>query len=139
MSKLAAKVAEAQNLLANGALPAAVQLLMKVAAAETTAAGRFRGQLAVARLCLQAEQILIARSALDGLDRLVEAHRLWEWEPDLCVEFYSSLYTVHRALNAATAANGLEIPLEARTRETAIFDRLCQLDASAALKFTFAG
>ena len=136
VNKLAAKVTEAQGLVAAGALPDAVKLLMKAAAAATSPADRFRGKLAIAQICIQGEQMLIARSALEGLDRLVEQHRLWEWEPDLCGEFYSALYAAHRGMNAAM---GMELTPEARARETAVFERLCQLDAAAALKFTFGG
>jgi type VI secretion system protein VasJ len=135
VNKLDAKINEARNLVVNGALPDAVQLLMKAAAAAQTPADRFRSKLAVAQICLQGEQVLIARAALDGLDRLVEQHRLWEWEPELCSQFYSALYAAHRGVNV----NMGEVSPEARARETAVFERLCQLDAAAALKFTLGG
>jgi type VI secretion system protein VasJ len=136
VSKLDAKIAEAKALVANGALPDAVKLLMKAALAADKPADRFRSKLAIAQICIQAEQVLIARSALEGLDRLVEQHRLWEWEPALCSDFYSALYAAHRGMNAAL---GMEVPVEARARETAVFERLCQVDAAAALKFTLGG
>jgi hypothetical protein len=111
-------------------------MVMKAAASAQTPAERFRGKLAVAQLCLLGEQILVARAALDGLDKLVEQHRLWEWEPDLCTQFYAALYQAHRGMNAAY---GVDAPPELRAKETAAFERLCQLDAGAALKFTMGG
>jgi type VI secretion system protein VasJ len=133
VSPLEAKIDQAKSLAANGALPDAVQLLLKAPGEVRMPVDRFRGKLAVAQVCLQAEQVLIARSALDGLDRLVEQHRLWEWDPELCSQFYQALYAAHRGMNVAT---GMETLPEARARELAIFERLCQLDARAALKFT---
>ena len=115
--------------------PTPSQLLLKATGDARTPADRFRGKLAVAQVCLQAEQTLIARAALEGLDRLVEQHRLWEWEPVLCSQFYQALYAAHRGMNTAMG----EAPPELRAREMAVFERLCQLDASAALKFTLGG
>jgi type VI secretion system protein VasJ len=134
VSPIESKLNEARALLAGGgALPDAVQLVMKAAAGAQTPLDRLRGKLAVAQICIQGEQFWVARAQLDGLDRMVEQHRLWEWEPALCVEFYSAFYIAQRAMNAAL---GGEAPPEARARENAAFERLCQLDAGAALKFT---
>lgn len=131
------KLQEARQMVANGALPDAITLIMKAAAgAQSSPAERFKGKLAVAQICLEGQQFLVARAQLDGLDRLVEGHRLWEWEPDLCVQFYAALYQAHRGLNSAY---GAEVTPEARAKETAAFERLCQLDAGAALKFTLGG
>ncbi|APR81423.1 Hypothetical protein A7982_06772 [Minicystis rosea] len=124
-------------MVVNGALPDAIQLVMKAAAAAQTPADRFRGKLAVAQLCNQGEQFMVARAALEGLDRHVEQHRLWEWEPEMCVQFYAALYQAHRGINSAY---GAEPPTqEARAKEMVAFERLCQLDPSAALKFTMGG
>ena len=136
VNKLDAKINEAKALVTNGALPDAVQLLVKAVAAAQTPVDRFRARLAVAQICVQAEQLLIARSALEGLDKLAEQHRLWEWDPDLSAQFYSALYAAHRGMNAAL---GMEVPPEARAREISVFERLCQLDAGAALKFMLGG
>lgn len=132
-SVIDAKLEEARLMVANGALPDAVQLVMKAAATAQSPAERLRGKLAIAQVCLAGEQFLVARSALEGLDKLVEQHRLWEWEPDLCAQFYAALYQAHRAMNAAY---GMEVPPDLRAKETAAFERLCQLDAGAALRFT---
>jgi hypothetical protein len=134
VSSVEAKMNEARALVANGgALPDAIQLVIKAGAGAQTPADRLRAKLAVAQLCNEFQQFLVARSALEGLDRVVEQHRLWEWEPALCVDFYAALYQAHRGLNAAY---GMEVPPDLRAKETAAFDRLCQLDPGAALKFT---
>ena len=136
VNKVEAKVNEARTMVANGALPDAVQLLVKIAATALTPVDRFRARLGVAQVCIQGEQWLIARSALDGLDKLVEQHRLAEWAPDLCAEVYAALYQAHRGANAPM---GMDAPPELRARETLAFERLCQLDAGAALKLMMGG
>lgn len=133
VSPLEAKMTEARAMVANGALPDAVALVVKASAAAQTPVERLRGKLAVAQLCLQGEQFLVARAQLEGLDKMVERHRLWEWEPVLCAQFYEALYLAHRGMNVAL---GMDVPPELRAKETLAFERLCQLDPGAALKFT---
>ncbi|HVY44363.1 MAG TPA: type VI secretion system domain-containing protein, partial [Minicystis sp.] len=128
---LDAPLAEAKTLAASGKLPDAIELVAKAAAAAPSGADRFRGRLAVAKLCLQAGQFAIARAQLEGLVWLTEQHKLAEWEPGLCAELYSALYAAHRGIN-----RGEEVAPEARAREALAFERLCQLDAGAALKLS---
>ena len=128
-SPLDKAVAEAKNLLANDQLPEGLTLVHKALGSVTKPVDRFRGRLEIAKLCLAAGQIGIARAQLDGLDKQAAHHRLSEWEPALCTDLYSALFAAHRGMNQ------MEEPTpEARARETAAFERLCQLDAGAALK-----
>jgi type VI secretion system protein VasJ len=120
---------EARALAGGGQLPEAIDIISKAANMAPSGADRFRGRLAVAKMCLQAEQFAVARAQLEGLAALVEHHRLADWEPDLCAEVYSALYAAHRGQN-----RGDEVAPEARMREAAAFERLCQLDAGAAIK-----
>ena len=129
-STLDKPLAEARGLIANGDLPGAVQVVAKAVASAPTPVEKFKGRLALAKLCLQAEQYGIARAQLEGLERLVEQHRLVEWEPDLCADLYGSLYAAHRG------ANQMGAEPDVQARENAAFERLCQLDAGAALKLT---
>jgi type VI secretion system protein VasJ len=122
-------IAEARGLAAGGKLDEAIALLGKAAASAPSPADRFRGRLAQAKLCLQAEQFAVARAQLEGLDRIAAAHRLTDWEPELCAEMYSALYAANRGIN-----RGQEVLPEARAREEEAFAKLCELDAAAALK-----
>jgi type VI secretion system protein VasJ len=122
-------IGEARGLAASGKLDEAIALLGKAAAGAPSPAERFRGRLAQAKLCLQAEQFAVARAQLEGLDKIAGAHRLTEWEPELCAEMYSALYEANRGMN-----RGQEVLPEARAREEDAFAKLCQLDPAAALK-----
>ena len=122
---------EARALAASGKLDEAVAVVTKAAATAPSQSERFRGRLALAKLCLDAEQFAVARAQLEGLDKVAEQYRLAEWEPALCADLYAALYRAHRGLN-----RGEEVPADARQREAAAFDKLCQLDAAAALKLS---
>ncbi|NUP96451.1 MAG: hypothetical protein HUU28_09830 [Planctomycetaceae bacterium] len=76
----------------------------------------------------------IARAQLEELERIAEQHQLAGWQPDLCAELYGALYSCHRALN-----QGYEVAPEARLKEQSAFERLCQLDAAAALRISMGG
>jgi type VI secretion system protein VasJ len=120
---------EAKNLAANGQLPEAMAAIAKVLPATPKPSDRFRGQLEMAKLCLQAGQFAIARAQLEGLDRQAERHHLAEWEPALAADLYGALFSAHRGMSSME-----EVTPEARARQTAVFERLCQLDAGAALR-----
>jgi type VI secretion system protein VasJ len=122
-------IGEARALFANGSLPEALTVLRKAAAVAATPVDRFRGKLAAGKLCLQAQQFAVARAQLDGLDRMVEEHKLEQWDPDLCADLYAALYAAHRGAN-----QGYEVTPEMRARELAAFDKLCQLDPGEAIK-----
>jgi type VI secretion system protein VasJ len=130
-SVLDAPIAEARTLAASGKLSEAIDVVAKASAAAPSGADRFRGRLAVAKLCLQSGQFAVARAQLEGLVGLVEQHRLSDWEPELCADLYGALYASHRGLN-----KGDEVLPEARAREAAAFERLCQFDPGAALKLS---
>src|SRR5262249_52947064 len=112
-------------------LPGAFAILHKAAKAAQAPADRFRARLAIAKMSLQVGQMGIAKAQLEGLERTAAYHHLSEWQPDLCADLYSALFQVHRAQNAAF---GMEVPAEARAKETSAFEKLCELDSSAALK-----
>jgi type VI secretion system protein VasJ len=133
ISPLDAAIREARGLLGSAKLPEAIAVLAKASAGAPSLAQRFRGKLAMAELCIQAEQFAIARAQLEGLERVAEQYRLAEWDPELCAALYSALYVAQRSANRLL---GHEVTPEAVQREIAIFDRLCQFDAAAAVKLT---
>lgn len=130
---LAMPIAQARGMVAAGNLADALALLATATTGVSSSADRFRGRLASAQVCLEAHQYAIARAQLEGLDRLLEYHRLAEWDPGLGSQFYAALYAAHRGVNLAM---GGEVPPEARAKEQAAFERLCQLDPGTALKLT---
>ena len=130
-SSLDKPLAEARGLIANGQLPEAVSVVAKAVASAPTPLDKFKGKLALAKLCLEAQQFGIARAQLEGLERLVELHRLIEWEPALCADLYGSLFLAHRGAN-----ENVGVSPEVQARENAAFERLCQLDPASALKLT---
>src|SRR5262249_27926872 len=122
-------LAQARELLAAGSVPEAVAIIAKVLPTATRPSDRFRIPLEIAKLCLEGGQTAIARPQLDGLDRVAERHRLEEWDPALCADLYAALYAAHRAM-----AQVEELTPEQRARLSAAFERLCLLDAEAALR-----
>ncbi|NUQ74145.1 MAG: type VI secretion system domain-containing protein, partial [Polyangiaceae bacterium] len=120
---------EARALLAEERLADALALLAKAAQAAPSPSDKFKVTLASAQLCIQVQQFMVARAQLEGLEKMAEQHRLADWDPPLCAELYASLYTAHRAISQ------FEEPTpEGRARMSAIFERLCQLDAGAAVR-----
>lgn len=112
-------------------IPAAFAILHKAARSAQAPSDRFRARLSIAKISLQVGQMNIARAQLEALERTASYHHLAEWQPDLCAELYAALYQVLRASNAAF---GMEIPPDLRAKENAAFEKLCELDSSAALK-----
>ena len=126
-------IREAQEKLGGDApdLPGAFAILHKAAKSASAPADKFKARLALAKIALQVNQIGIAKAQLEGLERTAAYHHLAEWQPDVCAELYGALFQVHRAQNAAF---GMDVPPEARAKESGAFEKLCELDASAALK-----
>ncbi|HSN99973.1 MAG TPA: type VI secretion system domain-containing protein, partial [Candidatus Nanopelagicales bacterium] len=120
---------EARKLLASEQPVDALAVLAKAAMTAPTPLDRVRTKLALAQMCLDLQQIAIARAQLEELERVAEQHRLIDWQPEMCAELYAGLYSCLRVMN-----QGYEVPPEAREREQRAFERLCQLDASAAFK-----
>jgi type VI secretion system protein VasJ len=133
-SYLDAPLKEATSLAGGGNLPGALDVLTKATSQAPSPSDRFKCKLAAAKLCLQAEQYAIARAQLDGLEKLVDKYDLIEWDPGLCAELYLALYTAHRGTNIQLVQSGEAIPDDVRARERIAFERLCQLDAGAAVK-----
>jgi type VI secretion system protein VasJ len=128
-SPLDQPIEEARALADNGQLPEAVARISKALGAAAKPVDRFRGRLEIAKLCLGGGQAAIACAQLDGLERLAERHHLDEWEPALSAELYAALYTAYRVMSQVE-----ELTPEGRARLRSAFERLCQLDAEAALR-----
>ncbi len=137
---------EARDLAVKGELGKALGVIAGAAAGAPTPAERFRGQLAMAQLCLGAGKYAIARSQLEGLTRQIEEHQLTSWDPTLCGEVYAALFSSIKGMNdalrpkgeegaaAALADDGPLVPREEEAAERAAFQALCRLAPAVALK-----
>ncbi len=130
-SPLDEPLAEARGLAVKGQLGEAITVISKAAAAAPSPADRFRGQLALAQLCLQSGKFDVARAQLDGLTEVIRRHDLTAWQPELCAEVFAGLYAAHSALNEG---EGEDVPADRLAAQQAAFEQLCQLDPAAALK-----
>ena len=128
-----ASVAAGRAFLEQGSLVDGLALLTKAAGVQYLPVDRFRLRLARAELCLQAEQFVVARAQLVALDELVQRHHLVDWDAGLAASFYAALFRAHRGANILA---GGDAPPEARAREIAAFEKLCELDPSAAIQLT---
>ncbi|KHO64928.1 type VI secretion system protein TssA [Pseudomonas flexibilis] len=111
---------QAQTLLHDQGLRAAVQWLRT---GQQTARGlreQAYWELAQARLCRQAGRHELARALLEALDQDLRTHGLEHWEPELAL-------AITRQLHGCYEQQGL------RERKEELYRRLCRLDLDAAL------
>lgn len=104
-----------------GLLPG-VQFLQKQILQASSGARRFEVQLRLVELLLASERSDIAMPIVEQLLGAIEAHRLVEWQPELCQ------HALRLAVQAARAAE-----LDAAQR-TALFGRMCQLSPADAVQ-----
>ena len=88
---------------------------------------RFRAQLALASFCLDMNRLSLAASLLEGLEQVIDAYRLEEWEPGLAARTFADLYACMQKLKPKPTPDDAQ-------RSAQIFARLCRLDPAAALK-----
>ncbi len=120
----------AQKLLQKGDLPGAIKLMREGGEKDRSAKERFLRQLYLADLCMKGKRASIARPILENLDHSIEQHGLAEWEPDLALTAWSSLYACYMAMSAKAAAGDKA----ANVKNTGdIFEKICRIDAAYAL------
>lgn len=123
--ELKARFEEAKELVSGGKVAEGLGLAMQLARRGADARARFRARLETAQLALKGGKPELARPLLDGLVAEAEAHRLDEWEPELCSKLYAALL---KARTAAPRREGQSLGDED------LFDRLCRLDLTAAVR-----
>jgi type VI secretion system protein VasJ len=121
-----AAIAEAKGLMGKSQAAEAIALLAGHVAAAKTGQSRFRLRLALAKLCLQGQQVGLAKALFEALDKEAQEHSLGEWEPGLAAECLEGLITCVRTL----AKGGKPLPPDSGT----LYDRLCRIDPAAALR-----
>lgn len=120
---------EAKTLAGRGRLAEAAGLVQQGMAGRTQARERFRARLALAEICLEANQPSGAAALLEALDQEITGYHLEEWEPDLAFTVLKNLYLCEKKLGQKGGRDA---------RETAqqmdrLYARLCRLDLPAAL------
>ncbi len=116
------RLAEAQALVAAGHHAEGLAIAVQLARRGSDTRERFQSSLDVADLAMNAGAHDVARPILEALVPLVERHDLETWDPSLCAKLYSGLYAC--------------LPADAEARPK-IFETLCRLDPSAALRARF--
>ncbi|MCW5833035.1 MAG: type VI secretion system protein TssA [Labilithrix sp.] len=116
---LAARFAEARDLVAAGRHAEGLAIAVQLARRGSDTRERFRSSLDVARLAMNAGAHEVARPILEGLVAIAAAHALETWDPSLCARLYAGLYRC--------------LPADAPDRAK-VFEVLCRLDPGAALR-----
>lgn len=111
----------ARDLIRQGQLPQAIQLLMRDAAQQPSGRARFQRRLQVAQLCVGAGQNKVAHPVLEELVKEIEQRKLEEWEASEMLS--PPLALLIQCLDPGSG-NG--------ARET-LFAKLCRIDPTAAM------
>lgn len=117
--ELAARFADARNLVASGRHAEGLAFAMKLARRGADPRDRFRSSLDVARLASQVGANDVARPILESLVADATAHDLERWEPALAARLSAGLYRC--------------LPPDAPERAKA-FETLCRIDPGLALR-----
>lgn len=120
---------DARRLASSGRLQEAIKLMQEGLARTGDQRGQFLWRLALAKMCLDAGQPLLAAPQLEDLERLIQTHNLEMWEPQLCLSVYTALLTARRIM----LKDQRRATPELMQKTNGLHDRLCRLDASAAL------
>jgi type VI secretion system protein VasJ len=118
------KMGEAQALVKEKKVDAALFLLTAPLAAASSGRERFLWKLAVCRLLINARQIHIASSYIDDMLDAVDTYKLEKWEPHNAIEAFS------------LALTGLRLQKDSRHEEkiSSIIKKISMLDPIMALK-----
>lgn len=111
---------QARELVGQGRVVEAINLLARAARTAASGRERFVRRLQQAQICVNGRRIELALPLFEELVRLIDAHRLEDWEESsLCGQVLAGLYQCLKT-NQPDRAN-------------AVYARLCQLDMSLAL------
>lgn len=115
---------EVDQMASEGRTHEAVALAIALANRAGDARGRFRGSLLACKIAVSAGQFAVARPFLESLLALAAHHNLEAWDPGLCVDLYSLVVSCLRQV----------VGSESESQARDIFDKLCKLDPSAAMR-----
>jgi type VI secretion system protein VasJ len=120
---------EAIQLMKKGKFKEAAGLFQQELSKATTYRERFLARLAQAKICFEAGQHKMAVSQLEGMDRDIERFSLEEWEPDICVQVFQTLWRGLNRLMQDSKPPSVEIAKQAED----VYKKLARLDLVAAL------
>lgn len=110
----------AREMIRQGQLPQAIQLLLRDAARQPNGRARFQSRLHIAQLCVDSGEKRVAIRVLDELVKEIDERKLEEWEAGELI-----------AQPLALLLKCLESDDDGRREE--LFSRLCRIDPIAAL------
>ncbi|QNI33798.1 type VI secretion system protein TssA [Alloacidobacterium dinghuense] len=110
----------ARDMIRQGQLPQAIQLLLRDAARQPNGRARFQSRLHIAQLCVDAGEKRVAVRVLDELIKEIDERKLEEWEAGELI-----------AQPLALLLKCIESDDDGRREE--LFSRLCRIDPIAAL------
>ena len=125
-----AKYEEARRQLVTGGLAGALGVMQQGTEQDRSGQDHFRRRLYVAALCIKGGRPVVACPVLERLDEEIARHALDIWSPALALEVWSNLYRCYEAMAASPAVPGTE---SIRERASAVFDKICRIDAQYAL------
>jgi type VI secretion system protein ImpA len=115
---------KANELLNTSGIKAALQQLLVASTTAPSVRERNRYRLLMAKLCLKADRIDLAKPILEELNALIEELNLERWEsPNWIADVFEALYKCLKAGNAA----------EDPSRADALFRKMCTLDVTKAM------
>jgi type VI secretion system protein VasJ len=82
---------EAQKMVDEKNISAAINFLQEKIAACSSGSGRFRLRLSLAKICHQAGQAILAKALYESLEKESLDHNLDEWDPPLVIECLSGI------------------------------------------------
>jgi type VI secretion system protein VasJ len=116
----------ARQAIQEGRVGEGVGLMVALARRAPDGRGRFRTELAAARLAIDAQKPALARPILEGLVSQIDAVGLETWDPELCVSVYASLLNALRSTKPPI--------VDANRREAFIIEKICRLDPALAVR-----
>lgn len=121
----------AQKKAARKDLQGALDILQEAIDTEPSRRGRFIRKMAAARLCMNSGRPAWAMPVLEGLDQEADRLSLGQWEPDLCLELWQTLYLCYKKL---LASKKVEMADSLGERAARVRDKLFRLDLGAAAR-----
>ncbi len=122
----AACLEEARALVKAGKATEAIDLLQTSAEGQKSRRQRFRLRLVLAKTCIGAGQMTLAKAVYEDLHREAQSRGLAQWDPALAITVLEGYFSVIRSL----ARGGKEVGATADT----LFEQLCVLNPALAMK-----
>lgn len=127
-----AAVLAAREALEGGRVGEGVGLLLAVSRRAAKGREKFEKMLLAARMAVEGKKPTLARPLLEDLLQQIDDHRLETWQPELCVDVYTTVLEALRASKPAAGSPGDRPP--PRETEAGILEKICRLDPALAVR-----